>query len=86
MKLRKSDILWKVIMEEVFDDLLRFIIPDADREYNLERGFEFLEKELAEMYPEPEKESDTRFADKLIKVFSRQGEEDWILVHPGFYR
>jgi hypothetical protein len=81
MKLRKSDILWKVIMEEVFDDLLRFIMPDADREYNLERGFEFLEKELAEMYPEPEKESDTRFADKLIKVFNRQGEEDWILVH-----
>jgi len=33
------------------------------------------------MYPEPEKESDTRFADKLIKVFNRQGEEDWILVH-----
>jgi hypothetical protein len=85
MKLRKSDILWKVIMEEVFDDLLRFIMPDADREYNLERGFEFLEKELAEMYPEPEKESDTRFAE-LIKVFNRQGKEDWILVHPGFYR
>jgi hypothetical protein len=46
MKLRKSDILWKVIMEEVFDDLLRFIMPDADQEYNLERGFEFLEKNL----------------------------------------
>ena len=68
-------------MEEVFDDLLRFIMPDADQEYNMERGFEFLEKELAEMYPEPEKEPDTRFADKLIKVFNRQGEEDWILVH-----
>ena len=81
MKRRKSDILWKVIMEEVFDDLLRFIMPDADQEYNMERGFEFLEKELAEMYPEPEKEPDTRFADKLIKVFNRQGEEDWILVH-----
>ena len=81
MKLRKSDILWKVIMEEVFDDLLRFIMPDADQEYNMERGFEFLDKELAEMYPEPEKESDTRFADKLIKVFNREGEEDWILIH-----
>jgi hypothetical protein len=29
-KHRKSDILWKVVMEEVFDDLLRFIFPDAD--------------------------------------------------------
>jgi hypothetical protein len=81
MKQRKSDILWKVIMEEVFDDLLRFIMPDAEQEYNMERGFEFLEKELAEMYPEPEKESDTRFADKLIKVFNRQGDADWILLH-----
>jgi hypothetical protein len=81
MKERKSDILWKVIMEEVFDDLLRFIMPEADRAYDLERGFEFLEKELAEMYPEPEKESATRFADKLVKVFNRQGEEDWILLH-----
>ena len=81
MKQRKSDILWKVIMEEVFDDLLRFIMPDADQEYNMERGFEFLDKELAEMYPEPEKESDTRFADKLIKVFNREGEENWILIH-----
>lgn len=81
MKERKSDILWKVILEEVFDDLLRFIMPEADREYDLGRGFEFLEKELAEMYPEPEKESDTRFADKLVKVFNRNGGEDWILLH-----
>jgi hypothetical protein len=81
MKERKSDILWKVIIEEVFDDLLRFVMPEADREYELERGFEFLEKELAEMYPEPEKASDTRFADKLVKVFNRHGGEDWILLH-----
>ncbi len=27
-------------MEEVFDNLLRFIMPDADREYNMDRGFE----------------------------------------------
>ncbi len=44
MKQRKSDILWKVIMEEVFPDLLRFIYPDADEVYNMERGFEFLDK------------------------------------------
>lgn len=72
MKRRKSDILWKVVMEEVFDDLLRFIFPDADQFYDMERGFEFLEKELAEMYPEPDKGSDTRFADKLVKVFHRE--------------
>ena len=48
---RKNDILWKVVLEEVFDDLLRFLYPDADRAYDMERGFEFLEKELAELHP-----------------------------------
>jgi hypothetical protein len=51
---RKDDILWKVVIEEVFDDLLRFVHSDADQVYDLERGFEFLEKELAEMDPEPD--------------------------------
>jgi predicted transposase YdaD len=78
---RKNDILWKVVLEEVFDDLLRFLYPDADRVYDMERGFEFLEKELAELHPEPDKESDTRFADKLVKVYHRNGEEEWVLLH-----
>lgn len=81
MKQRKSDILWKVVIEEVFDDMLRFIFPDADEVYDMDRGFEFLEKELAEMYPEPDKAADTRFADKLVKVFHRDGEEEWVLMH-----
>jgi hypothetical protein len=81
MKQRKSDILWKVVIEEVFDDLLRFLFPDADKVYDMERGFEFLDKELAEMHPEPDKKSDTRFADKLVKVFHRDGEEEWVLTH-----
>jgi hypothetical protein len=78
---RKDDILWKVVMEEVFDDLLRFVYPDAERVYDLDRGFEFLEKELAEIDPEPAEASDTRFADKLAKVYHRDGEEEWVLIH-----
>jgi len=81
MKYRKSDILWKVIMEEIFADLLRFLFVDADQVYDMERGFEYLDKELAEMDPQPEEEKDTRFADKLVKVYHRDGEEEWILLH-----
>jgi hypothetical protein len=78
---RKNDILWKVVIEEVFDDLLRFLYPDADRVYNLARGIEFLDKELAELHPEPEKDSDTRFVDKLVKVYHRNGKDEWVLLH-----
>jgi hypothetical protein len=81
MKHRKSDILWKTIIEEVFADLLRFIYPDADQKYDMDRGFEFLDKELAELHMEPDQEKDSRFADKLVKVYRRDGFEQWLLLH-----
>jgi len=78
---RKNDQLWKGMIEEVFDDLLRFIFPGADQVFDMQRGFEFLDKELNEMYPEPDKGPDTRFVDKLVKVFRLDGHEEWLLVH-----
>jgi predicted transposase YdaD len=36
---------------------------------------------MAELYSEPNKASSTRRADKLGKVFRRDGGEEWILVH-----
>jgi len=81
MKHRKSDILWKVILEEVFADLLRFVYPDADQVYDMARGFHFLDKELAELNPEPDEEKDSRFADKLVQVYHRDGLEEWVLLH-----
>ena len=47
----------------------------------MKKAFTFLDKELAEMYPEPEKETDIRFVDKLVKVFRRDGREEWVLIH-----
>lgn len=81
MKERKDDSIWKVVMEEVFDDLMRFVYPDADQVYDLGRRFEFLEQELAQLDPDPEEPSDTRYADKLVKVFTKEGREEWVLVH-----
>ncbi|MDO6431771.1 hypothetical protein Q4E93_14295 [Flavitalea sp. BT771] len=78
---RKNDILWKGMMEEVFDDLLRFLFPEAEQLVDMDRGFDFLDKELAEMYPEPDKLSDTRYVDKLVKVHLLNGSEQWFLVH-----
>ncbi|MBS1661503.1 MAG: hypothetical protein JST68_10685 [Bacteroidetes bacterium] len=80
MARRKNDALWKGMLERVFDDLLRFLFEDADKVFDLERGFEFLDKELAELYPEPGKGADVRFVDKLVKVFLKDGTEEWVLV------
>lgn len=78
---RQNDILWKGMLEEVFGDLLQFVFPDASRIFDLERGFEFLDKELTIMNPRPNQKPNTRFVDKLVKVFLRDGSEEWVLCH-----
>jgi len=74
-------LLWKGMLEEVFEDVLRFLFKDADRLFDMRRKFEFLDKELVELCPEPDKGSATRVVDKLVKVFRCDGKEEWILVH-----
>jgi predicted transposase YdaD len=84
----RKDILWKGMLEVVFEDFLLFFFPDAERLYDLDKGFVFLDKELGEMYPEPDKEIDTRYVDKLVKVFKKVGGESWLLFHlevQGYY-
>jgi predicted transposase/invertase (TIGR01784 family) len=78
---RKNDILWKGILEEVLPDLLRFLYPDAESRFNMKRKLVFLDKELAELYPEPNKNSDTRFVDKLVKVYTTTGKANYLLIH-----
>ena len=76
-----KDILWKSLLESVFDDLLRFVYPEADQVFDLQKKLGFLDKELAELYPTPEERTDVRFVDKLIEVSRKDGSEEWVLVH-----
>ena len=76
-----KDILWKSLLERVFDDLLRFVFPEADNVFDLQKKLRFLDKELAELYPTPEQEADVRHVDKLIEVSRKDGTGEWMLVH-----
>jgi hypothetical protein len=78
--MKRDDMLWKAILEDVFDDFLVFFYSEADRLFDIPRGFEFLDKELEELFP-PESDSNVKFVDKLVKVFLKDGQEKWILVH-----
>lgn len=77
----KYDVLWKSVLEEVMKDLLLFVDPDIGKELDLARGFQYLDKELTEMYPQPTTPSRSRVVDKLVKVYLRNGSERWILLH-----
>ncbi|MDZ7896823.1 MAG: hypothetical protein U5N85_02185 [Arcicella sp.] len=78
--MKRDDALWKGILEDLADDFMRFFIPNADDLFNLTR-FEFLDKELETLFPSDQDEFFPKYVDKLIKVFSKTGEENWILVH-----
>lgn len=78
---KKNDILLKGAFEETFPDLLRFFFKDAETCFDLERGFEFLDKELLELFPEVGRNGGSRFVDMLAKVFESGGTERWLLIH-----
>jgi predicted transposase YdaD len=78
--MKRDDTLWKSILEDIFEDFLRFFYPDADDIFDFEKGFDFLDKELEELFPQTE-EKNVRYVDKLVRVWLKNGREEWILIH-----
>jgi hypothetical protein len=79
--MKRDDALWKGILEDLFDDFLRFFFNNADEIFDMNRPFEFLDKELEQLFPTSEDEFFPKYVDKLVKVFTKKGDEQWILVH-----
>jgi hypothetical protein len=74
-----QDEIWKTIIQKLFKEFVEFFIPDVYPEINFDKGYEFLDKELNKILPKSKTKN--RRADKLIKVFLKNGKEQWILVH-----
>jgi len=70
---------WKEILEVYFPEFMVFFFPAAAAEIDWSRGFETLDKELAQVVRDAE--LGRRYADKLLKVFLVDGSEEWLLVH-----
>jgi len=70
---------WKEALEVYFEPFLRLCFPEAHAGIDWERGVEFLDKELQQIIREAE--SGRRYVDKLVKVWRRDGEEAWVLIH-----
>lgn len=79
--MKHNDILWKSILEDIFDDFLKFFFPNAETLFDLEKGFEYLDQELEQLFPSEADTFATRYVDKLVKVHCRSGAEAWLLVH-----
>lgn len=79
--MKRDDSLWKAILEDLFDDFLRFFFADADELFDFDRGFEFLDKELETLFPSNQDDFYPKYVDKLVKVYTKSKKEQWILVH-----
>jgi Domain of unknown function (DUF4351)/Putative transposase, YhgA-like len=70
---------WKDILQTNFKEFMQFFFPTAHDEIDWTKKIEFLDKELQEVVSDAE--IGRRFADKLVKLYLNNGEEQWILVH-----
>ena len=70
---------WKVILEAHFQEFMAFFFPRIHADIDWDRGYEFLDTELQRIVRDAEIGS--RFADKLVRVWRKNGDETWVLVH-----
>jgi predicted transposase YdaD len=77
--MQTNDILWKSVIEDFFEDFMFFFFSKDANLIDFSRGYEFLDQELAQLFPESV--STKRYVDKLVKVYLKDGEERWILIH-----
>ncbi len=74
-----KDLLWKSIIENLCTEFLMYFFDWAENEIDFSKGYEFLDSELDKIYTNTKK--DVKNADKLIKIFLKNGEEKYILMH-----
>lgn len=73
------DNAWKEVLTHLFREFLQFFFPRIYREVDFSRGYVFLDKELAKIIKTASVGG--RIVDKLAKVYLKNGEEKWLLIH-----
>ncbi|MBN1546450.1 MAG: hypothetical protein JW902_07315 [Syntrophaceae bacterium] len=70
---------WKEILERYFPEFLEFFFPVAYEGIDWSQGHEFLDKELQKVTRKAE--VGRKVVDKLVKVYTTDGTETWVVVH-----
>jgi len=70
---------WQEALEVYFEPFVAYFCPASQAEIDWSRGYVPLDKELQQIAPQSE--AGARTVDKLMKVWRRDGQEEWVLVH-----
>ena len=70
---------WKEALDVYFEAFLALLFPAVHRQIDWSRGYESLDKEFQQVVREAE--VGRRYVDKLVKVWTTDGAECWVLVH-----
>jgi len=70
---------WKDILETYFQPALELCFPQIARQINWSKGVQLLSKEFQKIVRRSE--LGRRNVDVLVQVWSRQGREQWVLLH-----
>ncbi|MCL7931586.1 hypothetical protein [Halomonas llamarensis] len=70
---------WKMALESYFEEFLGLLFPAINAQVDWAKGYSFLDNELQQITADAD--SGRRHADKLIKVYAKDGSETWVLIH-----
>ena len=70
---------WKIVLDGYFKEFLELLFPHIPPNIDWRKGYSSLDKELQKITPDAF--SGRRYADKLIKVYTHDGDETWVLIH-----
>jgi len=73
------DTPWKDAVTRYFPEFIAFYFPEADKQIDWNRGYTFLDQELAQIVKDAE--LGKRLIDKLVQVATHDGGEHWVYVH-----
>ena len=82
----QKDEKWKNLISKYLKDFLSFFMPKLYHEVDFEKGYEFLDGELNKI--KIKSKSKNRRSDRLVKVYLKDGTEQYLLVHieiQGYY-
>jgi hypothetical protein len=74
-----QDSPWKEILEAYFPEAIAFFFPEVNLLIDWTKPHTFLDKEFQQISREADQ--GRRYADKLVRVWSKQGKEQLLLLH-----